>query len=264
MRLNRPVYLNTLRWFFDSPARLIAAGLMALLAYGIAGGSAHVMVNGVSSTGMADAPPASLARYGNVVFALLAWILGFGVIRREVSSGAIQLVMLRPLSRASYVLSKWAALVSLNGAFLVFVYLVLLLKGGFGQADGALAAVFLAQAVQIMALAAVITCLSAVPLALGEMGLLLVGVVGLFVLDHYAGKPGLAWLGVVAEQGYKVLWPRVAVEGRSMFLGLVALEPGSVDAASSLLFNGAVAAAALCGAVALLARREFTYAETAG
>ena len=33
MRVNRAVYLNTLRWFLDSPARLMAAGLMAFLAY---------------------------------------------------------------------------------------------------------------------------------------------------------------------------------------------------------------------------------------
>src|SRR5580692_10347607 len=152
MRLNRPVYLNTLRWFLDSPARLVAAGLMLLFAWLIVGGAAHLYVNGVASNSTNDTAATALARYGNVVLALVAWILGLGVIRREISSGAIQLVLLRPLTRSSYVLSKWAALATLNLGFVAFINAVLLIKGGLGLFTPDLLAVVLAQAAQVLAL----------------------------------------------------------------------------------------------------------------
>jgi ABC-type transport system involved in multi-copper enzyme maturation permease subunit len=252
MRVNRAVYLNTLRWFLDSPARLLAAGLMAFLAYLAVSGMAHIEINGVASTGLFSTPEA-MAGGGDKVLVLLAWVLGVGLIRREVSSGAIQLVLLRPLSRADYVLSKWAALATLLLAFLVFCYAVLLLRGGAGSLPpGDLALLFGAQAVQALALAAVLTCLSAVPFNLGELGLLLLAVVGLLITAHYAEALDQAWMRSAVDFGYKVLFPRVGV-----FTGA-----DGVDSAASLAFNAGVAVAALAGGMALLQRREFTYAET--
>jgi hypothetical protein len=263
MRVNRPVYLNTLRCFLDSPARLVASALLMLLAYSIVGGAAHIFVNGAQTqSGVFDTPASALVRYGNVVFVLVAWILGVGVIRKEISSGSIQLVMLRPLTRSSYILSKWAALATLNLGFLLFVYAVLLIKGGASLASPDLLAVFGAQAAQALALAAVLTFLSSVPSPLGEAGLLLLGLVALAVLGHFASGAE-PWDSLIAG-GYRVLLPTVGLEGRSLFFGMFALEPAVVDSASSLLFNLAVSAAALAGAMALLARREFHYAQTGG
>lgn len=248
MRLNRPVYLNTLRWFLDSPARLMAAGLMAFLTYLAVSGVAHLEVNGVASSGLFSTPEA-LAGAGDKVLVLLAWILGVGVIRREVASGAIQLVLLRPLSRASYVLSKWAAVATLDLAFLVFCYAVLLMRGGFAAGD--LAGLFLAQAVQVLALSAVLTFLSAVPFNLGEMGLLLLAVVGLLIAGHYAESLDLAPLRFLVDFGYKALFPRVGVF----------LADGAGGIPASLAFNACVTAAALGLGMLLLKRREFSYAE---
>jgi hypothetical protein len=262
MRVSRPVFMNTLRWFLDSPARLVAAGLMMLFVWLVVGGAAHIIVNGTPQTGVFDTPASALARYGNVILTLVGWILGLGVIRREISSGAIQLVLLRPLTRADYVLSKWAALAALNLAFLAFLDAVLLLKGGGSLLNAGLLAVILAQAGQVLALAAVITFLSAVPSGLGELGLLLLAGVALLVLGHYAQDQ--PWLTRLVDGGFKVLRPQVVVEGNSAFFGMIPLESASVDSVSSLLFNACVAAAALAGAVGLMARREFTYAESGG
>jgi ABC-type transport system involved in multi-copper enzyme maturation permease subunit len=253
MRLNRPVYLNTLRWFLDSPARLLAAAFMAFLAYLALGGVAHLQVNGMSANGLLNTP-AALAAGGDKVLVLLAWILGVGVIRREISSGAIQLVLLRPLSRSSYVLSKWAALATLNLAFLVFCYGVLLLRGGGASGDG-LAALFLAQCVQVLALAAVLTCLSTAPFNFGELGLLLLAVIGLLILGHYADSLDLAWLTYIVDNAFKVLFPRVGA-------GVSLMGSGDVDRTASLVFNAGVTVAALALGMGLLGRREFTYSET--
>jgi ABC-2 family transporter protein len=252
MRVNRAVYLNTLRWFLDSPARLMAAGLMGFLAYLAIGGVAHLQINGVPANGLFSTPDA-LAGAGDKVLVLLAWVLGVGLIRREVASGSIQLVLLRPLSRSSYVLSKWAALATLNLAFLVFCYAVLVLRGGAGSlSPGDLALLFSAQAVQVLALAAVLTCFSAVPFNLGELGLGLLAVVGLLILGHYADALDQAWLNSVVDFGYKAVFPRVAA-----FTG-----PDGLDNAASLGFNAGVTVAGLGLAMALLQRREFTYSET--
>ncbi|HTB21582.1 MAG TPA: ABC transporter permease subunit [bacterium] len=253
MRLNRPVYLNTLRWFLDSPPRLLCAGLMALLTYLVVGGMAHMEINGVSSEGMFDTPQA-LASAGDKILVLLAWILGVGLIRREISSGAIQLVLLRPLSRPSYVLSKWAALATLNALFLVFCWAVLILRGGILQADkaGDLGLLFGAQVLQIFALAAVLCCLSCVPSKLGEMGTLVLAGIGILILSHYAESLDQAALRAAVDFLWKVLFPRVGAF----------MDTDGSGAAMSLAFNAGVTVAALGGAMALLQAREFSYAET--
>jgi len=263
MRLNKPVYLNTLRWFLDSPARLVSAGLMALLAWGMVGGMAHVEINGVAQ-GATLATPSSLAAVGNKVLVLLAWILGVGVIRREVDSGAIQLVLLRPLERSSYILSKWAALATLNLAFVAFVYLALLLRGGAGLFDADLLALAGSQAMQVLALCSVLTLLSAVPLGLGELGLGLLAAVTLLALGHYGDRPGLQFLDFVSTQGFRVLFPGVAVENGGGIASIALGGGGQVLSASSAVFNAVVTVAGLAGAMGLLARREFSYSDGGG
>jgi ABC-type transport system involved in multi-copper enzyme maturation permease subunit len=252
MRLNRPVYLNTLRWFLDSPPRLITAGLMAFLTYLVVGGVAHMSINGVSSAGMFNTPQA-LASAGDKILVLLAWILGVGLVRREVASGAIQLVLLRPLSRSSYVLSKWAALASLMLAFLVFSWGVLILRGGILQVDnpGDLGLLFSAQVLQIFALAAVLTCMSCVPTKLGELGLMVLSGIGLLILAHYAESLDQAFLRSTVDILCKVLFPRVGAF----------LDADGSGTVLSLAFNSGVTVALLGGAMALLRAREFTYAE---
>lgn len=262
MRVSRPVFINTLRWFLDSPARLVAAGLMMLFVWLVVGGAAHIIVNGSAVNGVLDTPASALARYGNVILVLVGWILGLGLIRREIANGAIQLVLLRPITRADYVLSKWAALAALNLAFLAFLDAVMVFKGNGNVLSPGLPGVVLAQVSQVLALAALITFLSTVPSGLGELGLLLLAAVALLILGHYA-EP-YPWLAELVQQAFKVLRPQVGLEGQSAFFGMIPLETPQVDSFSSILFNAGVGVVALAGAVALMARREFTYAESGG
>jgi hypothetical protein len=250
--LNRPVYVNTLRWFLNSTGRVVVAGLIGLVTYGIVAASAE---NGaVSAAAMADS--------GNKGLVILAWLLGVGLIRREIKSGSIHLVALRPLSRASYVLSKWAALLTLNLAFLAFVYAVAVLKGGPSALGGGVAWVALAQVMQIGALCAVLTFLSVLPFSVGELGTAFFAVVVLAVLDHVASRQDWPALGSAADWGFRILIPRVALDGAAV-PGLLAGPSASVDIGGSLLVNAVILVAALSGAVGLFARREFPYAESA-
>lgn len=257
MGLNRAVYLNTLRWFLSSPARIIACVLFVGFAYSVLGGAAHMSVNGMDASSLLT--PGTLASAGDRVLALLAWILGVGVVRREVLSGSAALVLTRPLTRASYVLSKWAAVSSLLLAFLLFCHGVLFARGVGSPGDPAEAGLVLAQCVQALALAAVVVLFSSLPTSFGEIGLLLTSVVALLIVGHYGDKLGWPALAGVKDVGFRVLFPRVRQVDA---VGNVFL-PGAagVDVLGSLCFNAAVAAGALALGWLALERREFGYSE---
>lgn len=122
---------------------------------------------------------------------------------------------------------------------------------------GSLALLFVAQCVQVAAVAAVITLFSTVPMNYGELGLLilcLLGYAGLKLVNLKYQVPGLD-----SVLGYA--W--------RCFLPSVVFSPSFADSGHgglllSLAINAAVTVAALSGAFALLARREFSYAESGG
>lgn len=93
---------NVLYERLHSPARLLAVGLIILfLVYG----DAFILSSGefphLDTTWLSE-DTRSLSFF--------AYILGFGVIGQDMSSGTIQVILSRPLSRVSYVLSKWTAI----------------------------------------------------------------------------------------------------------------------------------------------------------
>jgi hypothetical protein len=143
------------------------------------------------------------------------------------------------------------------------VHAVVLFKGGAGNYSGALLMLLLAQSVQVLALAAVLTFLSCVPFDLGELGVALLAAVALWALGHYAGQLQWDWLDQLSTQAFHVLFPQITVNGPGM-LGALTGAVQDADSLGSCFFNAGVTVAALAGAVALLARREFTYAETGG
>ena len=84
MTLNRPIIFNTLRSQADAPVRLVIAGLLILLLYSFVGGG--VTLNAKLISGIE-----SLVTGGNYLLTTLLWLLGLGLISREISSGSIQL-----------------------------------------------------------------------------------------------------------------------------------------------------------------------------
>jgi len=249
--LNKPVFLNTLRSQMDAPVRLVIAGLLVLLLYFLVSGG--VMVNAAPISGVG-----SLVTGGNYLLTMLLWLLGLGLISRDISSGAIQLVLLRPLTRASYVLSKWAALVSVGVAVLLFMHVAYLAHHGVdAEAASSLVLLFAAQCLQVAAIAAVIALFSTVPINFGELGLLILCALVFLMLKLLNLHYGLALMDQFLGYAWRVLLPSVAFAPDSA-------DSGSGDLLASLAFNAAVAVAALSGAMALMAQREFTYAEQDG
>jgi hypothetical protein len=252
------VFLNTLRAFLDAPLRLLLLAFTLLIFYGLASQADPMKGSlGLGPEGQTRLV-AGMASLGNKALAALVWLLGYGLISREASRGSIQLVLLRPLSRASYVLSKWAALMTLAGGATLAVHAIFLMHGwlpllGLGQWSALLGA----QVLQVAALAAVLTLLSSVPVAFGEVGLLLLGWLGCMIVGHYGDKLSWAWLTGLGDLGQRVLLPEIPTGG----LGQVLQGTAQTDLAASLPLNLAVLVLALAGAMALMKRREFTYAD---
>ena len=249
MRLNRPVFMNTLRCQADAPVRLVLAGLMGLMLYALVSG-------GVSLNAMQVSSSDALRWGGNSLMLAMLWVLGLGLIRGDVASGSIVLVLLRPLTRASYVLAKWVAAACVGLALVLFFHLVNLMHQELATADPVmLLALAGAQAVQMLAAASVLVLLSAAPIAFGELGLFALLAVALLGLQLFNLRLGSPWLGQALVWLWRILLPRVWADGSME--GVLPLAALALNAA----FNAAVAAAGLAGAVALIRRREFSYAD---
>ena len=246
MTLNKPVYLHALRAQSDAPLRLVLAALLLMGLYAF-------VANGITVNGTPLSGIHALVNGGNSLLLALLWLLGLGLISRDISSGSIQLVLLRPLSRASYVLSKWAALFSFGLAVLLFMHAAYAAQhpldaDGLGQQ----ALLLSAQAVQVAAIAAMIAFFSTVPMRFGELGLLAVLGAGLTLLKLM----NLRWQLQALDQALGFAW-KLLLPGADA--------PDAPDQAlwTGLALNAAIAVAALAGAMALLRRREFSYAESA-
>lgn len=260
MRVNRAVFFNVWRGLLASPARLALAALGLLVFYGAAaqvGGLQGALATGADTQARLLTGLASL---GNLVLRPLVWVLGFGLVSREAERGSLQLVLLRPLTRATYVLSKWAALTALSVALLLCVHGIFLAHGWLSMLGlGPWSLLLAAQGVQVAAVAAVLTLLSCVGAGMGEIGLLVLGWLLLLALQYQTRNWGLPWLDAAWDEGYRLLLPNIPTDGLLSLMGAPGQAP-SADLAGSLWHNALVALGALALAVARLRRREFSYA----
>lgn len=243
MTLNKPVYLHALRGQSDAPLRLVLAGLLLLVLYAFVGNG--VTVNGTPLSGIH-----ALVNGGNSLLPALLWLLGLGLISRDISGGSIQLVLLRPLSRATYVLSKWFSLALVGWGLLLFIHLSFLAHQGLaGTGAGAWGLVLLAQVAQVAAVCAVIALFSVVPINFGELGLLIGSSLVLALLKGLNLRWGSEALDAALGVAWRILLPSVG--------------DGTTRLLTSLPINLGICAGALAAAIALLQRREFSYAEQA-
>ncbi len=249
--LNSAIYLNTLRSHVDTPVRLVIAGFLLLLLYLLVSGG--VSVNATTMSGIG-----SLVMGGNSLLSMLVWLLGLGLISRDIASGSIQLVLLRPLSRASYVLSKWAALTSVGLIVLVMMYGTYLARHTMTiDSTVPLILLFAAQCVQVAAIAAVITLFSTVPMKFGEFGLLILSALLLLTLQLLNLRYGVAILDAAVTLAWRILLPNVTITP--------AFANGAYqELIVGMALNSGVAVVGVAGAVGLMRWREFTYAEQGG
>ncbi|MEO7866820.1 MAG: hypothetical protein ABIU54_04190 [Candidatus Eisenbacteria bacterium] len=143
----------------------------------------------------------------NIVLVFVA-----GAIGQEVSSGVLQLTFARPVSRPSYVVSRWLA-ASLATTLLVLmqvllVTMVLLLRGIPVSAAEA-ARIVLEGAAMALAGAAVVLALSAFVNGLGDLGVLLLCFISAQVLSMISGQMHWDAVDTVARAILETLFPKL-------------------------------------------------------
>lgn len=234
--MNATLVVTMVRQRLSSPIRLLMIGFLFVVSLGTVAVTRSVQ----PIEGMA------------LVF---GWILSAGAIGQEVASGVLTLTFARPLTRTSYVLSRWLGAGAMGAALglaqLVLCLVVVGLRSGAAPATGDLAAFALEAVLLPFTGAAVFVLLSSIANGLGD--------VGLWALGLFAGNL-LATLGKFKQ------WP--AVERTGQELGEF-LYPhlrlgwlfGNGDPSWFALVS-ALSTVALCLAVAawIVNRKELSYA----
>jgi ABC-type transport system involved in multi-copper enzyme maturation permease subunit len=156
------------------------------------------------------APRAGFAALGDCQF--LALTLAAGMIGQDLSSGTLQLLLARPVTRAGYVFSRWAAVAAGTVAIVLLQALVaallMTLRGAPVPWDGA--ALFLASGVLLAAgMAAVMALLSSLAAGLGDLGLLFLLFLSGQVLEKVGMFKSWGWLVRAAEELQHTIGPHL-------------------------------------------------------
>ncbi len=236
--MNPTLVLATLRQRFTSPIRLVIVllfGWMPMLP-------------------LLLAPRAGFAVLGDGYFIALA--LAAGMIGQDLSSGTLQLLLARPVTRAQYVFSRWAAVAA--GTFAIAVLqaivaaLIMALRGVPVPWDQA--ARFLANdALLALGTAAVMALLSSLAAGIGDLGLLFTIFLSAQVLQKVGELKSWDWLARGAAEVLSALKPEIDLA--PLFQG------GEVGWLAVVSYLSTVA---LCLglAVVVMNRRELSYASS--
>lgn len=234
--MNATLVRSFLRQRLTSPMRLVMLGFMFLSSLGVV------------------AVTKSLAALGGGP-AWFALILAAGAIGQEVTSGVLTLTFARPLTRASYVLSRWAAAggfaAALGLAQVAAGLMAIAARGGPLPPGREVAALSLEGALVALAAAAVMVMLSSLVNGLGDVGVWVIASILSSFTGMVAQAKNWAWLARAAEEAGRVLRPE-------LHLGWVfgAGDP-QVFALVSVL---STLAASLAVAVWVVNRKELSYA----
>ena len=186
----------------------------------------------------------------------LTLVLGGGAIGRDVSSGAIHLILVRPVRRSEYVLNRWLA-VFLTTSLVVIVQgaiiLLLLLAGGRGVPFDMIALNLSEQILIIVGLSAVLIFLSSLVGGNGDVALFVVGFLMGSVISLIGSATQKTWLADIGHEITRFLIPRLELTG-----GVESLTALAVPLASW----GFSVTLCLALAILVLNRREFSYAST--
>lgn len=177
--MNLTLVLATLRQRFTSPIRLVIVLLLGWM----------------PMLPVLMAPGAGFATLGDCYFLALA--LAAGMIGQDLSSGTLQLLLARPVTRAQYVFSRWGAVAT--GTFLLVVLqtmcaaLVMLVRGAPVPWDQA--ALHLGNsALLALGTAAVMALLSSLAAGLGDLGLLFLIFISAQLLNGMGRFKSWEWL----------------------------------------------------------------------
>ena len=236
--MNLTLVLATLRQRFTSPIRLV---ILLLLGW-------------MPMLPLLIAPRAGFAVLGDGYF--LALTLAAGMIGQDLSSGTLQLLLARPVTRAQYVFSRWGAVAA--GTFLIAVLqalvaaLIMALRGV--PVSWVEAAQFLANgALLALGTAAVMALLSSLAAGIGDLGLLFLVFISAQVLEKLGMFKSWDWLVRGAGELLRVLKPQLDLA--PLFHG----DPVTWFAVVSYLSTVTLC---LGLAVVVMNRRELSYASS--
>jgi ABC-type transport system involved in multi-copper enzyme maturation permease subunit len=235
--MNPAIMTTALRERFTNPGRIML--LAVVMIFGIV----SAWENARSGGGVPDS--------GLTV--ILTLVLSTGLIGTDVSSGVIHLVFLRPVTRGSYVTSKWVAAAGAStGAawFRLLVYTVAAFSYGKSPAATEIALNAVECALIAFGVAAVLVFLSS--LGDGYADLRIYALLYLFggllmMVGQIRGEP--VW-GAMAEQINSCLAPQVDF-GEA---------PGGLEFWFQLTSYLSTVTASIAAAIVLVNRRELTYA----
>jgi hypothetical protein len=187
----------------------------------------------------------------------LTLIFAVGMIGQDVSSGVLQLLFARPVRRADYVLSRWAAVgiaaAALAIAQLLAAWVILTLRGA--APDPAMVELAMAQrTVEVAQLAAVIALFSALINGIGDLGLWFLAQLAGGALAVVAQWRHWAWLGHVGDEIGHIVAPTINLAGITS--GVAGIEPLALALSTTTL--------ALVLAILLVNRKELSYASASG
>ena len=236
--MNATLVLATLRQRFTSPIRMLIVLLLGWM----------------PMLPILMAPMVGFAALGDCYFIALA--MAAGMIGQDLSSGTLQLLLARPVTRAQYVFSRWGAVAA--GTFLIAVLqtlcaaLIMALRGAPVPWDQA--ALHLGNsALLALGVAAVMALLSSLAAGLGDLGLLFLTFISAQVLEKIGMFKSWPWLVRGAEEAMRVLKPELDLA--PLFHG----DPVSWFAVVSYLSTITLC---LGLAVVVMNRRELSYASS--
>jgi hypothetical protein len=186
--------------------------------------------------------------------AVLGLILGAGLLGQEVSSGVLQLLFARPVTRSEYVLGRWLGAAALaGGAVLLQIALgvAAMAMRGAPAPLGAVAGVAIEQALAAFGVVAVLALFSSVLPGAGDiLAWILMNVTGgvLQMMGGFLRSPALTR---ASEEWGRFLTPTPALQ--PVFAGG---DPSWFAIVSYL----STVTLCLAAAIAILARRELSYA----
>jgi ABC-type transport system involved in multi-copper enzyme maturation permease subunit len=238
--VNATIILATLRQRFTSPMRLV------LLAMFLSFSMMPILLS----------PAAGFMGLGACYW--YALVLAAGAIGQDLSSGTLQLLLARPVTRAQYVFSRWAALSA--GTLLVVLLQVvvaapLLVLRGASPPWHELPLLLANDALEAMGMVSVMTLLSTLVPGIGDLGLLALAFISAQVMEGIGGFKGWAALVRAAEELQHALKP--SFDLAPLFQGVPV---------SWLELVSYLSTVTLCLAIAVMVlnRRELSYASSDG
>ncbi len=181
----------------------------------------------------------------------LGWILGAGIIGRDLSTGVLQLIFVRPVKRSEYVINKYLALAAGTAAIALLQWALFLTFGrpdkpGLELLCGVLEFVLLAFGVS-----AGVIFLSSLVSGLGDLGILFLTYVSTQLVGFLGAKFQMPALNRMAGEVMGVFFPSIDLVGTFLHRTI-----------SWFSITSYFSSIALCLAVAMLVvnRREISYA----